>query len=191
MRRLTLDRFLSDDELDRFLTAVRMRRHQHQPRDAAMFTLLATTGLRPTEALALTVDDLHPATHRTGDWITVRRLKKKRPTRDELVLPAAVGGMLREYIAGAGLGSGDRLFKLHRRQVQRLFRYYARLAGLSPRFYCYCLRHTAATRIYRATRDIAVVQSVLGHDSPDTSCIYAHVSRHLLREHADAFPAAL
>lgn len=186
IRRLSRDRFLSDDELARFLTAVRERRHVHRDRDYALFVLLSTTGIRPSEALALNRSDLHLSAG--SKWIRVQRLKKRRPEFDDMQIPGSVALALEHHLASL---SGERLFPMHRRSAQRLFRYYARAAKLPQRFYLYCLRHTAATRIYRATRDVSVVQALLGHDSPDTSCIYAHVTQDMLREHADAFPVAL
>jgi site-specific recombinase XerD len=45
--------------------------------------------------------------------------------------------------------------------------------------------------MYLATRDIAVVQAMLGHENPDTSTIYAHVPRSLLIETAYSMPVVL
>ena len=52
LRRLTRERYLTDAELAAFMAAVRDRRHVHQPRDHALFALLANTGIRPSEARA-------------------------------------------------------------------------------------------------------------------------------------------
>lgn len=191
MRRSDIGKFLSSHELGMFLAVVRHAEHERQPRDNALFVLLASTGIRPSEALALTLADLHLT--RSPKWIQVRRLKKKSatPVVDELEIPEAVAAALKAYTGTLPPAHSGPVFRLHRRSVQRLFRYYARKAGLARRFYCYCLRHTAATRIYLATRDIRVVQAILGHDSPDTSTVYAHVTSDMLRDHVNTYPPAL
>jgi integrase len=187
-RRMTRERYLSDDELERFMAAVRSRRHVHQRRDHAFFALLANSGLRPSEALALTVADLHLSDN--PPWVRVVRLKKKKTVRetDDLQIPHEVAVLLAAHVEGR---PGDsRPFPISRRAASRLFHGYARQASVRNGW-LYILRHTAATRIYRATRDIAVVQAVLGHESPDTSAIYAHVSRDMLHEVAKTFPAVV
>ena len=110
---------------------------------------------------------------------------------DDLELTAELSAMLRHYIEHAPINDGQKLFAMTRRQAQRLFHYYVRRAGILRKTHLYILRHTAATRIYRATRDIKTVQALLGHESADTSAIYAHISRSALSELADSFPVVL
>jgi integrase/recombinase XerC len=182
---MSRDRYLSDAELAAFMAAVRERRHVHQPRDHALFALLANTGIRPSEALALCRTDCH--LRGRMPWIKIGRLKKKRgaPVADELQISPALAAILSGYTDTI---EGEPLFPISRRQAQRLFHGYARLAGLRSRHWLYSLRHTAATRIYRATRDIGIVQAILGHETPDMSCIYAHVAKDLLAEAANSVP---
>jgi integrase/recombinase XerC len=53
------------------------------------------------------------------------------------------------------------------------------------------LRHAFATRVLEATGDLAVVQDMLGHSSPDTTRIYAKVSSKRMRDaHRAAFDDA-
>jgi integrase len=190
-RRMTRERFLSDAELEAFMAAVRGRRHKHQPRDHALFALLANTGIRPSEALSLTRNVVHVFTQPA--WIRVVRLKKQKTAQefDDIELTTELSAMLRRHIENAPIEHGQRLFPMTRRQAQRLFHYYARLAGIVRKTHLYILRHTAATRIYRATRDIKTVQALLGHESADTSAIYAHISRPALSELADSFPVVV
>lgn len=169
------NRYLSDHELAAFLDAVRSRQHPSTARAVAFFALLANTGLRPAEAIALKVEDLHLSS--SPPWIRVVRLKKKAatPTVDELCVPDAVAVPMRDYLASRGPIEG-RLFPFSRRAAHRMFRFYAGRANLDA-LPLYCLRHTAATRLHRLTRDIRLVQRLLGHDSPDTSAIYVHIGR--------------
>jgi integrase/recombinase XerD len=181
-RRITKDRYLSDAELRAFMEAVRSRRHVNQPRDYAFFALLANTGIRPSEALRLTRADVH--LHAKPPWIKVLRTKKtKRIVYDELQLTPQLAAVLHHHQPDTVL-----LFSMTRRQAQRLFHYYARRSALGNGFHLYSLRHTAATRIYRATGDIKVVQALLGHEKPDTSAIYAHIPGEILKQLAEQLP---
>jgi integrase len=186
-RPLTRDRYLSDDELAAFMDTVRHRRHVNAPRDLAFFALLANTGIRPAEALALTVADMHLGAR--PPWIRVVRLKKRAtlPTVDELCVPDAVAGPLLEYIGAAELRAGP-LFPFHRRTAGHLFKLYSERAGIHGQR-LYSLRHTAATRLHRLTRDIGLVQRLLGHDSPETSALYVHIGRDQQREAVAAMGA--
>jgi integrase/recombinase XerD len=188
-RRMTRERYLSDAELAAFMTAVRERRHVHQVRDHALFALLANTGIRPSEALALTRADLHP--HARPAWIRVKRMKKRKAVAecDDIEISDRLAEMLATHLDT--VADGEPVFTTNRRNLQRLFKLYARRAGLEKGHHLYVLRHTAATRMYVATRDINTVQAMLGHESPDTSCIYAHVPFDLLLETANGLPAVV
>jgi len=182
-------RFFTDAELGRLLEAVRTRRHKNQPRDHALFALLATTGIRPSEALAIRRNDVHLVGREP--WIRVHRLKTRRPVAvaQELAIPDELANTLRVH--AETVETGGLLFAMSRRQAERLFHHYVRQARIPGRSWLYCLRHTAATRIYRATRDIRTVQAILGHAHPDMSAIYAHVTRTMLREWAQTSTAVV
>jgi len=47
------------------------------------------------------------------------------------------------------------------------------LARIGVKASCHCLRHTMATRLYRATHDLLLVQTLLGHSSPAVTAVYA------------------
>lgn len=184
---MSRDRFLSDEELERFMAVVRTRRHKHQPRDHALFALLANTGIRPSEALALTRADVH--LEGRAPSIRVARLKKRtvREIADLHIGPTLVSCM-QPHLECVPAEPDARVFALHLRQAERLFHFYASESCMRRGRNLYSLRHTAATRIYRETRDMRLVQSILGHATPSMSAIYAHVTRELLGEAVAAVP---
>jgi integrase len=184
-RKMSRERYLSDAELSRFMAVVRQR---NNPRHHALFAVLANTGIRPGEAHLLTRNDVHP--HASPPWIRVRRLKKRRDATmiDDIEISAELATVLSAYLPLAEDNVDGRLFTANRRTTQRLFKEYARRAGLWTGHHLYVLRHTAATRMYVATRDITLVQAMLGHESPDTSCIYAHIPKTLLLDAANTMP---
>ena len=187
---LDRERYLSDPELIRFMAAVRERRHVHQPRDYALFSLLANTGMRPAEVRALTVADCH--LEGRAPWVRVVRLKKRKstPEIDDLPIPCEVAEALSAHIHSAALSGVDVVFRIPARRMQRMFHDYRATARIR-RINLYSLRHTAATRLYVATRNIRTVQALLGHERPDMTALYAHIPMAIQRELAATFPAIL
>jgi integrase len=182
MRRLTRERYLTDAELARFMEAARTRRHKNQPRDHAFFALLANTGIRPSEARALTRDDVHL---RGRVWIRVRRVARKHAPKPitELVLPRAVGDILRLY--AEPLEAGTLLFKFTKRQSGRLFHYYCNKGGLPTHYKLYAIRHSFGLRMWSRTRDLRLIQGLMGHTRIKASATYVHVPSTRLREVVD------
>ncbi len=186
--RMTRERYLSDPELERFMRAVRERRHVHQSRDYALFSLLANTGMRPSEARALVRGDVHVDCQHP--WVRIFRLKKLKtvPEFDDLPIPDETASALRSLVATIPTEDSTPLFTIARRQLQRVFHSYCKDAGVSG-VNLYSLRHTAATRIYCATRNLQTVQSLLGHETPDMTSLYAHIPDRLLKDLANSFTA--
>ena len=61
--------------------------------------------------------------------------------------------------------------------VRQMMRRYGERIGLPPhKRHPHALRHTCGTELYRETKDLRLVQTVLGHSSPQVTQIYAHVS---------------
>jgi len=181
-RRMTRERFLADHELESLMAVVRSRTHLHQPRDHALFALLANTGIRPSEALALTVADCHLAARPA--WIRVRRLKRRHAPEPITSLPLhpKVAKVVKRYVATLPRASTARLFPFTKRQSDRLFRYYAGKAGIAPTYKLYSLRHTVGMRLWRHTRDLRVMQAIMGHVHLKATSGYVHVAPERMRD---------
>ena len=167
-----LPKYLTQDELHRFFAAI------SSPRDLALFAVIYHYGLRVDEATALTLEDLDLKNHR----LRLRRLKNG--LGGEKPLWRHTAKQLRAYLR-VRYGAGPYVFTgregpLKKRQIQGLFKRYAKAAGVSGRS-VHSLRHSIAVHLLDAGRGIEYVADHLGHKNIQNTQIYAQIS-HPLRE---------
>ncbi len=181
-RRMTRERFLSDAELERFMAAVRERHHKHQPRDHALFALIANVGVAPREAMAFTRSDVHM--HARPPWIRLHRPHKKHaaePT-NELIVNRQVASVVAKHLRSLPDEPTQRLFPFTKRQSERLFKYYCRLAGIGESYKLFSLRHTFGMKMWRHTKDLRLMQAIMGHVRLQATASYVHVTPERLRQ---------
>ena len=65
--------------------------------------------------------------------------------------------------------------KMGRRAIQREIDKIMEQSGLQVNVYPHLLRHTFATHMINAGMSLNVLQEILGHDSPDTTLVYASI----------------
>jgi integrase len=162
----------------------RARRHRVAVRDHALFTVALASGLRASELTDLNIGDLQIG--RGEVRLACRRLKRRGgEADDEVVLPKVLRGQMQNYVrwmghAGLDVGDDAPLFpgrtgeRMTRWGVWKRWKESLRAAGISHRP-LHAPRHTAGTALYRATKDLLLVQRHLGHARPTTTAIYAGV----------------
>ncbi|MHB8628830.1 MAG: tyrosine-type recombinase/integrase [Aggregatilineales bacterium] len=173
---------LKGSELRRLLRAARA-----SSRDYAMIEVLAGTGLRVSELLALHIGDLQ-MNERSGSVI-VRQ--GKRDNYREIPLTADVRKAVAHYLdtehpdsdnAQAPVWMGRRGQLTQRSSVKRMLEKYAQQAKLAPPS-PHVLRHTFATRYLTANPgDIRGLARLLGHTSLNTVMIYTEPDMDTLAE---------
>ena len=181
---------LATTELRKLLRAARAHL-----RDYAMLELLAGTGLRVGELLALRVGDIE-INDRSGQ-VTVRRGKHEHYR--EVPLTLDVRKALSAYLTAehpepdnlaAPLWVGTRGGVSHRSSVTRLLEKYAIRAGIEP-VNPHALRHTFATRYLKANpSDLRGLARLLGHQSLDTVMIYTEPTMQDLTERIERIEVA-
>jgi len=156
-----------------------------------LFSLLAVTGLRISEALALTLDDV------TADGLVIRKTKFRK-NRLVPLHPSAAAGLTR-YLDRRGHASDDHVFRssrgtpLHHSNVIAIFLRLVRAMGIhpgpgarGPRIHD--LRHQFAIRVLEAgpaTRTgvdarMLALSTYMGHGQLDSTYWYLHATPHLL-----------
>lgn len=162
-------------------------------RNAAVLTLLYGSGLRISEALALTGGDL------AGRNETVLRVTGKGgKTRLVPVLPVAVETVARYRLlcphdldATAPLFRGARGGPLNPAIVQREMAKLRAALGLPDTATPHALRHSFATHLLGRGGDLRTIQELLGHASLSTTQIYTGVdTARLLEIYESAHPRA-
>lgn len=164
-------------------------------RDKAMLELLYATGLRVSELVNLTLQEinlLHGVVRITGkggkerivpmgeeaiEWLT----RYIQDSRDELLKGARSDAV---FPARQGVAMGRHAFWHRIRQL-------AIRAGIKKPISPHTLRHAFATHLLNHGADLRVVQMLLGHRDISTTQIYTHVAQARLQSlHARHHPRA-
>lgn len=161
-------------------------------RDLALVELLYGSGLRVSEALSLSVDDVRA----DRGFVRVRG----KGGKDRLApLSEASRHRLSEYLdERAGLRPADSeqaLFlgmrggPLSRREALRIVSRLAVEAGVTQSVHPHTLRHSFASHLLQAGADLRSVQEMLGHARLSTTERYTHLDlRHIMEVYDQAHP---
>lgn len=160
-------------------------------RDRAMILLLYATGLRVSELVGLTLNDLD-----LGEGYL--RVKGKGEKQRIAPFAPVAGEQLKLYLEGSRPRlhpATDHLFLNHRgmaltRQAfWKILGALALQAGLPPGISPHKLRHSFATHLLQAGMNLRSLQLLLGHSDLATTQIYAHVTPgHLRSAHRKFHP---
>jgi integrase/recombinase XerD len=189
MRR-KLPSYLTQGEVQALLAAPQDATAEGQ-RDRAMLELLYACGLRVSELVKLSVNDVNL---QEGFAIAFGKGRKERL----VPMGSAAAAQVRAYLEGprGALLRGRQARALFvtrrargftRQGFWKLIRRYALAAGLRKRISPHTLRHSFATHLTEGGADLRAVQVMLGHADLSTTQIYAHVDRARLVTRYDAF----
>jgi len=187
-----LPRHLTPEQVETLIAAVRKDTPIGR-RNYAMVLLLARLGLRPTEVIAIQIDDIN---WRTGEIL----IRGKGRLHDRMPLPQDVGEILANYIRRDRKTTSRALFvaELAPRKPFRDAQILNSIleaafikTGLKPptRYVgAHVLRHSLAVKLIRHGASLLEVGNVLRHRSRQTTMIYAKVDIENLRLVAQPWP---
>lgn len=161
-------------------------------RDRAILEMLFSTGLRVSELVKLSIEDINLE---TGEFTVIG---KGRKARIVYLSPSSID-WTRRYLntrhdafkplflrySGKHMDQQDfdgESLRLTVRSVQRLVKKYVVRAGIAVDATPHTLRHTFATGLLREGADLRSVQELLGHANVSTTQIYTHVTNAQLRD---------
>ncbi|MEX2398146.1 MAG: tyrosine recombinase, partial [Balneolales bacterium] len=187
---------LDQDEVRRLLAAVDLETKTGL-RDSAILESMYATGMRVSEVIQLTLDQLFLETG-------VIKVVGKGSVERLVPIGKAATGALQKYIEirpgfvrdpektknavflNAKLGS-----PFSRMGIWKIVKQTAVLAGIEKKVNPHTLRHSFATHLLEGGADLRAVQQMLGHVSILTTEIYTHVNRSFLHEeHRSYHPRA-
>lgn len=155
-------------------------------RDRAMLEVLYACGLRVTELISLTLEQINL---RQGVLRTLGKGNKERlvPLGEEAMhwleryLRQARGLLLADKPSDVVFPS-QRGSQMTRQTFWHRIKLHASVAGVSAAISPHTLRHAFATHLLNHGADLRTVQMLLGHSDLSTTQIYTHVARARLQE---------
>ena len=165
-----------------------------QLRDAAMFELLYSSGLRLSELVGL---DWPGGLDLAAGEVTVtgkRRKTRTVPVGDKARAALEAWLTVRpqfERGAQAALFLGRNGTRLTPRQVESRLAQWAQRQGVGVHVHPHMLRHSFASHVLQSSGDLRAVQEMLGHASIAATQIYTHLDfQHLAKVYDAAHPRA-
>jgi len=190
-----LPKALSVDEAARLLEPADDGDSRLEARDAAMFELLYSSGLRLAELVGLDRDALDGILHEGEVRVLGKRSKPRlipvgAQARRALVAWAAVRD---ELAAGdePALFVNRRGRRISPRSVELRLAQRALRLGLPQHVHPHMLRHSFASHVLQSSGDLRAVQEMLGHASIASTQVYTHLDfQHLASVYDKAHPRA-
>ena len=189
---------LYEQQLVKLFEYNRARTDELAKRDQAILELLYASGLRVSELVSLTLQDISPRQ---------RVLKITGKGNKQRLVPYSVSAQnaLNDYIENsrseilekANAPQTTSLFiskkgePLTTRGIEYILKKIDERAGTNYNLHPHTLRHTFATHLLDNGADLRVIQELLGHASLNTTQVYTHVSTSkMLEEYQKNFPRA-
>ena len=175
-----LPKTLSSEDIDKLLQAPRQKKSPKHLRDTALLTMLYSTGMRVTEVVSLSLDDVDLKNNLLicqGKDEMARELPLDKETKDAIVEYLENG---RQYLVKNkdenALFLNHRGQQLTRQGLWLIIKAYAKKAKLSGDVTPHTLRHSFAAHKLESGSDLQEVQRLLGHANISTTQIYTQVT---------------
>ena len=183
-------KYLNEQEQAKLLTTLKDRRSAN--RDYMLIHLALKTGLRVAELRGLNISDIYIGKDVKKTLIVREEIAKGKKQR-KVALNADIRKHLQKFYsykkkAKESLADDSPLFvsrnknRISTDAVQDLTRKWCKEANLEENHTPHSFRHTFGTRLYRATANLRLVQTILGHSSIKTTQIYTHILKEDMAE---------
>lgn len=184
--RKTLPKVLTPDEITLLLDTVEdrigeTRNPELALRDRAIFELFYATGMRLSELVGLSVDDLD------FDRQTARVLGKGGKERVVFFNDAAAVALEEYLFASPRQNPGGPVFlnrygaRISQRGVEKMFKQILQQSGLEKHASPHTLRHSFATHLLEGGSDLVTIKELLGHQSLQTTQVYTNITRQRMK----------
>ena len=185
-----LPKVLTVDEVNRLLDIKLENNYDY--RNKAMLELMYSSGLRISELINLTLNDIDLKENIVkvfgkgskeriipiGDYATNALYKYINEYRDSMLKKSKPTDVL--FLNNHGLG-------MSRSGFFKILKSIAKEKEIKKEFSPHTLRHSFATHMLEYGADLRSIQELLGHENMSTTSIYTHVSNKALRENYDKY----
>jgi integrase/recombinase XerD len=176
---------LSVDEVERLITRPDSR-NILGIRDRAILELLYATGIRVSEIVGLSLNDLNLGAGflkctGKGQKERIVPVGKKAQMAIDLYISKVRPQLVRPKVSSNGLFLTRLGKKMTRQMLWKIVKRYAKAANIKKSITPHTLRHSFATHLLERGADLRVVQELLGHADIATTQIYTHVDKERLK----------
>ena len=160
---------LTKDETKKLIESVKNQKH------SLMLKMMYSAGLRLSELVNLKVKDLELS--KNYGWV-----RKGKGNKDRLfIIAESIKQELLDYIGQENLNQESWIFNGYNghisiRTVQVVIKEAAKKAKINKNIHPHTLRHSFATHLIENGYDVTSVQSLLGHNNPNTTMLYVHMA---------------
>jgi site-specific recombinase XerD len=172
MKEKRLPEVLSQEEIMRIFEALNNLKHQ------VMLMLIYSAGLRRNELLNLRIGDAD--IDRNVVFIRGAKGRKDRQSIMAQSITPLLTAYLQQYQPKFWLFEGPNNARYSESSLRQVFHRAASKAGIKKHVRLHMLRHSFATHLLESGTSTRYIQVLLGHESPKTTEVYAHVSRFAL-----------
>lgn len=176
MAKRKIPEFLTAEEQEQLISVFNVR-YFNSFRNRTMIKLFLASGLRLSEMINLRWRDINLMTGQL-------KVVEGKGAKDRILwISDSVVEELRIWKENQSekLGSCDYVFttsnknKLDSRNIRRMVSEYSKKAGITKNVSPHTFRHTFASDLLRATKNLRLVQKALGHEDLSTTMIYTHI----------------
>lgn len=153
------------------------------PRQRALLEFIFSTGCRLSEVVGVNINDIN--------WNDCSLKVIGKGNKERMVFFSQKAKLyLKKYIQSKDVSINQALFisdrkpynRIGNRAIQREIHKIAEQAGFEKSIFPHLLRHTMATFALQSGASLTTVQTLLGHENPATTEIYAEISNDTVRE---------
>lgn len=159
---------LTKEEIRRLIDSIENDKHR------LIVKLMYSAGLRVSELANLRVRDLE--FENNFGWVREGKGKKDRM----FIIAKSVKDDLLEFVKDRGRDSwvflGNNGRHISQRTVAAIIKDNTKKSKIEKNVHCHTLRHSFATHLIEDGYDVSSVQSLLGHNSSQTTMIYVHIA---------------
>ncbi len=195
----TLPDFLHQEEIDELFVNNEKRTDFLALRDHALLELLYASGLRVSEVVNLTLDQVESQTRIikvTGKGNKERMVPYSVECKK--ILDKYINECRKEIVEKNKLENDPKaLFlnargeKLTTRGVEYILKSIEKKIGMELDLHPHKMRHSFATHLLDEGVDLRVIQEILGHESLETTQVYTHISTSkMIESYQNYFPRA-